>query len=346
MLHYVHQLENGRLEKIVGLFVIYALGLLIVVLLVIGGYKKFFGHYQLKTVLESGYGLRPGIPVNVIGIKAGEVDTVHINENSGVDVVISLNNKYKEMIRKDSLARVVSLDLMGNTALEISVGSPTESFLTDGESLKGMSRSYAESLSGDGLPVFAKADKIMDNVLQVTKGLTGPIKRMDNILKKFDEISEKENLYLKLSNLAGDLRRLVARLDNTAVNVQAASKNFSKITENGGASMVEIRKGAEMLPEMMSDWKGLMGSIKMSAGEMHSVILESGDQITSVRDILGDFKRASKDLPNMVVSTQENIDEITRVIEGAEKNWIVRGFIERKNTNGAITIDARDHHYE
>ena len=100
------------------------------------------------------------------------------------------------------------------------------------------------------------------------------------------------------------------------------------------------------MPILLSDGQELIANIKSSSNEFNKLIRDSNKQITRVSYILKDFKTATTDLPELIKGSQKNLDEITRIIEGAEKNWIVKGFLERKKKEAALIVDVRDGHYD
>ena len=360
MLHYVHKLEEAGIERMVGLFVLYAAGLLAAALLLGSGQESFLSHYHLKAELPHGYGLKAGTSVHIIGMEVGKVDSIRFNDQNKVEIDMALRKKYREKIREDSIIRVVSLDLMGNTALEISIGSPEKPVMAEGGVIRGPDPSAPHGLPGDKLPFLAKADVAVDQIIGAVQGLNAPMEKLDAVLGQLEGLVrtinagegslgafvKDDSLSQKLTGLLDHGQRLTSSLDGATGNIQAASQSFLSLMNRGEHSMTDIQKSAERLPEIAQDWKELMAEVRVSVEKMRSVMEEGGRQTALVKDILKDFKQASENLPRMVESTRENIDEITRIIEGAEKNWVVKGFLERENTAPPIVLEARENRYE
>ena len=360
MLHYIHKLRNSNLEKIIGLFVFMSLGILVIVFLLIGTRHNIFGgRYLVHTVFDQGYGLKAGAPVNIAGVEVGNVESVHFNDQNKIDVTASIQKKYKSKIRQNSIATGMRSGLVGNVSLSISIGSLSEPVVEDGGYIRGVSLPETDGALGGLSPILARANEAINNIVYLTDKVNSPLTKVDRILQRLDEVSKEikdgkgnigallnnDNLYSNLTKMASTTERLLISLEKSADHFLMASKEFPKMIAQAEASMIEINKSAEKLPFILSDGQVAVRNIKDSSGELNKLIIDSSEQIGSIKEILEDFKSASVELPNVMRATQENVDEFTRIIEGAEKNWVVKGFLERKKKNDPITISVRDSRY-
>src|SRR5262249_16848468 len=79
----------------------------------------FWQRYNLKTRFSNVAGLKPGSPVRVAGVEVGSVDATElIGEN--VDVTFQVNKEYMDRITTASTARLGSVSLLGESAVDIS----------------------------------------------------------------------------------------------------------------------------------------------------------------------------------------------------------------------------------
>ncbi len=361
MLHYVHKLRKRNLEKVIGLFVLSALGILTLVFLLIGAQQDIFSkRYNIHTAFNEGYGLQKGSPVNLAGVEAGNIVSLQFNKQNMVDVTLGIQKKYKTKIKTDSVARVVSHGLMGNMGLSISIGSLSKPVVEEGGSIQGLSLSKTNGMLASINPIFAKAGEALSNVIYLTNRLNYPLSKIDQILEKLNEASEgilegkgiigtllnDKKLFSNIAEMVGSSKRLLRSLDNAARDIQTASKRFPELIDKADTSMVELHKSAERLPYLLADGQELISNVKSSTNELNKLIKDGSGQMGNIKEILKDFKMASTNLPDIIRTTQENIDEITRIIEGSEKNWVIKGFIERKKKDKPINADMRDGHYK
>src|SRR5215469_8166836 len=93
----------------VGIMVTAALIILILAIFFISGQIGFVTRkYTLRAYFPSAEGLRPGSQVELAGIPAGSIKDIRLSEdrdpNRSVEVVLSVQSKFRSEIRADSVA--------------------------------------------------------------------------------------------------------------------------------------------------------------------------------------------------------------------------------------------------
>ncbi len=88
------------------------------IFLVTGGRGFFWQQYHLKARFDNVAGLKPGSPVRLAGVEVGSVDSVMLN-GSQVDVLMSVNNRYRPDITSSSVATLGSVSLLGESAVDV-----------------------------------------------------------------------------------------------------------------------------------------------------------------------------------------------------------------------------------
>tara|TARA_B100000315_G_scaffold186697_1_gene176154 strand:- start:7804 stop:8916 length:1113 start_codon:yes stop_codon:yes gene_type:complete len=361
MLHYVHKLGTRSLARIIGLFVFSAMGVLIIVILNIDNQQNFFNkRYKIHIALNRGFGLIEGSPVDIAGLEVGNIESIRFNAQNKIDVTAEIQKKYKEKIRTDSVATVVSQGLMGNAGLSITLGSLSVPILEDGGYISGTGISKTDGIIGGINPILMKANKAIDNIINLTDILDKPLVRIEHILQNLDEVSEEikmgkgnigallkdKGLYSNLTNVVRSSQKLLISMEKAVNNIELASQQFPKIINNAELSMTKINKSTEKVQYLLSDGQEVISNVKNSSNDFNKLIRDSNEQIMRISEILEDFKNTSSELPDLIRVSQENIDEITRIVVGAEKNWIIKGFLERKKKEEPIIVDMRDGHYK
>ena len=114
-------------ELKIGVLTITALVIGAVLIFSLTGTRGFFWErYNLKTRLGNVAGLAPGSPVRVAGVQVGSVKEVQF-AGEQVDVVFDMRNDLRDRITTASIARLGSVSLLGESAIDISPstgGSP------------------------------------------------------------------------------------------------------------------------------------------------------------------------------------------------------------------------------
>ena len=94
-MHYSHQLAPNRIAQIVGAFVLVPLLVLVFAGIFMAKAEHLFDRkYLLTSSLSKSYGLEPGAPVVVSGIRIGRVEQVDLNERGTVNLVLQLLVRY------------------------------------------------------------------------------------------------------------------------------------------------------------------------------------------------------------------------------------------------------------
>ncbi len=126
---------RSGVKVMVGLFVFVGLVLFAASLFLLGERGWYFrAQHRLQAFFTSVAGLQEGASVRVAGVAVGRVSRIQLPRppEQRVLVELQLAGDAIENVRRDSVARVETLGVMGDKFVEISVGSPQEPRLPDG----------------------------------------------------------------------------------------------------------------------------------------------------------------------------------------------------------------------
>ncbi|MDE1175985.1 MAG: MlaD family protein [Edaphobacter sp.] len=209
------------------------------------------------TYFENSAGLKPGAPVNLQGVTVGTVKTVTVinmpdRKLTPVQVVMKLNEKYAEELKKDSKASLTTIGVLGDTVVDINsqfaVGPP----LRDGDELKTLetpsitdvvkaSQGTIESLN----VILAKMNTIVDN-MQSGKGSIGQLINNPDLYNKLNgTVDQLHTLTVNLNKGKGSIGKLVsddtlyirlndtiAKLDNIATDLDKGNGSAGKLLKD------------------------------------------------------------------------------------------------------------------
>jgi len=197
----------------VGVLIIVALLILAVAIIKLGQAGNLFGkRYRLVAFVANASGLRVGGPVMVAGQLAGSVKDVQFlppdnDTTRNLKVVVEVDRKLQEQVRKDSRAKIKTQGLLGDKVFDISVGTPRFPALRDGDTIL-----IAPSTDYDA--VVAQASDAINQVVGLTQDLkkvTAGISRGEGTLGQL--ITNRE-LYDNLNTSLARTSALMARLEN------------------------------------------------------------------------------------------------------------------------------------
>ncbi|MBV5349751.1 MCE family protein, partial [bacterium] len=125
-----------HLERKIGLFSLLALAGVALVVLLVGAQKDLFTpKYLLHMTVDRGTGFNKGMPVKLSGFRIGRITDMALNEQAMVEITIEIAKKYSKWIRNDSTVKLVKEGLVGDSIVEISVGSLDKPELKAGDAI-------------------------------------------------------------------------------------------------------------------------------------------------------------------------------------------------------------------
>ena len=157
-----------------GFFVLVTLVLLLVLTFVVGGYFKK-GANEWKVQFGYLSGLSDSAPVYYAGREVGKVDSIQIVPGSARPVLVTIKVSKDAFVRKDSVAYIDTLGMMGEKFIEISVGSQDSPALETGKVIEGK----------DPIPMHVlirKMNLLADEVAQMTDSLNPLLKTTNELV--------------------------------------------------------------------------------------------------------------------------------------------------------------------
>jgi phospholipid/cholesterol/gamma-HCH transport system substrate-binding protein len=223
----------------------------------------------ITTYFENSAGLKPGAAVNLQGVTIGTVKTVTVVANperklTPVRVVMKLNEKYTDELKKDSKASLTTIGVLGDTVVDINsqfaVGPP----LQDGDELKTLetpsltdvvkaSQGTIESLN----VILAKMNTIVDN-LQSGKGSIGQLINNPDLYNKLNgTVDELHKLTINLNQGKGTIGKLVNddTLYNRLSDTTAKLANIADDLDKGKGSAGKLLKDPALYDNLNSTLK-------------------------------------------------------------------------------------------
>jgi phospholipid/cholesterol/gamma-HCH transport system substrate-binding protein len=256
----------------VGVIVLVATVILVTLLFLMtssAGLGIFSHKLTIYTYFENSAGLKPGAAVNLQGVTIGTVKTVTVvsapdRKLTPVRVVMKLNDKFADDLKKDSKASLTTIGVLGDTVVDINsqfaVGPP----LRDGDELKTLetpsltdvvkaSQGTIESLN----VILAKMNTIVDN-LQSGKGSIGQLISNPDLYNKVNAtVDELHKLTVNLNNGKGSIGKLVSddqlynRLNDTAGKLQ----NIADELDSGKGTAGKLLKDPSLFDNLNSTLK-------------------------------------------------------------------------------------------
>jgi methyl-accepting chemotaxis protein len=117
------------------------------------------------------------------------------------------------------------------------------------------------------------------------------------------------------------LDQLIERLDRIVAGVEQGKGTAGKLLTD---------------PALADDLKTILDKGNVSMDQLQTILKDvqvAGTHLSAVSEALA---TEAKDLPGLVLQTQQTLHELERLTEGIEKHWLIRKYIEQRQPNTRI----------
>jgi ABC-type transporter Mla subunit MlaD len=302
-----------RMEKLVGLFVAVALGLML------AGFAYYLYHTAERkgwftpkcpyyTFVQSADGLRVGDPVMLMGFAVGEITVIDAqppNSENNVFVAFEVKKPYYGYIWSDSKAKIAGGSFLGGRQLEVTkgrTGSPT---------------AYEES--GRVVEVLVNDQKLpLDRnplgVPLVPEESPGLAARADQLVAEIEQ--SLPSITEKLDATLGNVQRLSANLDDTVARTRPVVANLDAITmhlRNPHGSLGEWM----LTPELHAKLNGTLDKIDSNLSALRGTLHNLDETTTTLRT------RLDED-PNILGEISGLLHDTDDLVQGLKRHWLLR----------------------
>ncbi len=270
---------NNRRTVILGIFILLGLAIFVAGILTLGGQKKTFEKkLPIIAVFKDVGGLQVGNNIWYLGVKVGTIKKMTFTDKSEVEVVMNIDIKSREHIKKDSKAKIGSEGFIGNKLVVIYGGSLQSPPVVENDVLQ----------VENGL----NTDEIMATFQQNNKNLVDVTGDFKLISKR---LAEGQGTIGKL--LTDDA--LVNNLQAAVINFKKASLNAQKLTADLSGYTARLQSKGSLTNELVSDTV-IFGRLKAAVVELHQA------------------SKTANDIANKMKGASNNIQEVTNNLNGTK----------------------------
>ena len=240
-------------------FMLGAIAVMLLVLAMIAAKQDYFSRSTaIYFFTPNAQGLSKGMAVKFIGFKVGSVQEINMEPNATVRVKVSLDDEYVHLIGQDAKARLVKEALVGESVVEIIPGSQQVKQVTQNSVLefeRGQDAStVVENLAAQLQPILSDIHQITSSgdIQQTLKNLnqaSGAFRQTVNEYTQLGAGANKamERINSSMETLDKAIPKLVDKADATLDNVQAATADIKKITNDSAGEIPSLVRNAMRL---------------------------------------------------------------------------------------------------
>jgi phospholipid/cholesterol/gamma-HCH transport system substrate-binding protein len=316
-----------------GIFLAVCIGVLMFAVLMIGGERGMFRpRTRLYIKIADINGLVVGANARVAGLDVGTVTKITFPEDLSERealIEIAVEDKYMPRLRSDSVAVMDSKGLLGDRIVNITIGSPEQPQLKEGDYLK-----TKESFSMDQLT------KRFDEVVEHVNGAT---KQAEILLTNLITEDGKSNFARSLASLANVMEQ-VEKGDGVAHRLIYNAEDG----RNMSAMLADLRSTASHANKAMTSVDRIMGEIEHGDGSAHAMIYgqdgkalvaELKSTAAELTAVMHDIRTGDGALHALVYG-QQGGDMVTELSQFAQKlNHIATEIEHGRGTLGGLVMD-------
>ncbi len=270
-----------------GILVVIAIALFIYGFNFLKGKDIFSSRRIFYAIYPEVAGLVESNPVEMNGLKVGRVKDIALFDTSGkIIVTISITDK-KLNIPKNSVAKIISSDLLGAKAIQI-IKSSEKTFAKENDTLVGVvEASLQESVNATIKPLKDKAEKLIgaiDSIITTVQTVMDKNAR-ENLNKSFDNIKhaletfDKTSMRLdtmiaseryKISSIFSKVESISTNIANNNENISNAIKNFSAVSDT--LAKANLSKTLANANSALNQFSGVMEKINKGEGSVGMLV--------------------------------------------------------------------------
>jgi len=313
-----------NLERKVGIFVMTAmLGVVGVVIFIAVESDMLTSTYSVRLIAPKGTGFSLGMPIKLSGFRIGRVKSITLNDSAAVDVVLSIDSKYKKWIRKDSVARLIKEGMIGDFIIEVTSGTSQELIPENGVITLGSSMAFediANELAAKVTPVLMDIRDIISYVNRED----GDVKQGIRNLRKLSGNLEQSRQYADLLLVSGKdtVEGAGKKLDSILALAGTRLEQVEPVLSKADRSMDTVEKNLTPLLE------------KLDASLVNIEQLSRGVKNTS--------DEALPQIPRLINKAEVVIDQSEDLLEGMKWIWPLSGVMAPSEHNPLIRRDSNE----
>ncbi|WP_025761285.1 MlaD family protein [Dyadobacter tibetensis] len=308
----------------VGLFVVLGTLIFVAGVLTIGNMKKLFGStITVKTIFDDVNGLKSGNNIWYSGVKIGTVKSIRFMNGSQVEVLLNIEDKSKEFIRKNAKAKVSTDGLIGNKIIVIYGGTTKVAPIEDGDEI------HVEKVES--------TEEMISVLSENNKNLLGITSAFKTISKNILEGKGTAGLLLNDERLYNDLDKTLQTLNKAAHNAQNLTASLSAFTgqlnKKGGLAndlvtdtlvMKDVRMAVSNLNETVSGANVMIENLKATSENLKN------NKTSPVGVLLNDDQTALN-IKRTMENLESSTDKLDENMTALRSNFLFRRYFRKKD---------------
>ncbi len=256
------------------------------------GQNIFSKNNHYRVIYHDIKGLTESSPVMVNGFQVGQVEKIKLLPNKDNNLMLNLAVSKKFKIPHESIAEIISSDIMGSKAIEL-VLSDSNKYHQNGDTLKSaIEPDLKDQISTEIAPLKARTENILSS--------------MDSLMAQVFDKNSREDISQSFSNLEKTTQSL-------SKMVEEERKRLKKIFANLESISTNLEKSNKQIANTVNNISSVTDSIAQS--NLKSTINNTNNAIGQLNGILEKINSGEGSMGMLV-----NNDTLYQNLESSTKN--------------------------
>jgi len=262
---------------------------LAMVILIGKGNNLFEFKDSYYTVFNESYGLSSGQAVKYKGMKVGKIRKVDLTESDQFKLTIKILQKYRRLVRRDSVLKVSS-SLLGSSSLVLMPPLTTNSLhLRPGSMIFSsdmkMGREILDEIEANSLKkedLMYKVNRILDGVVEMTPQLTATARNVRHITADIRDLTHAmKSPNNSIGSLIFDRKKLYGRIDHIMESIDLSLSNVQILSSKLTDTPDSVKQMIVLLNDNLIELKSVLRGVKKLIGggsKNVQMTIKSGDR--------------------------------------------------------------------
>jgi len=292
-------------SELAGVFILVALGLIVVGILLIGRAQQWFEPtytYRVTFPEEGTFGVQKGAVVQLLGTPIGYVERIEVDEEGAMHALLRVRGQFVRFIREDSVVVAKrQFGIAGDTFLEITPGQGAP--LTEEEPV---------------LPI-RKDTEITELLQSIARQIEASLVPL---------LKEVELTLAEYRGLAADLRSRDGELQRAL----AATRSILETIERGEGSVGRLLRdptAAREVEGILTHVRELTGRLEESRAKLDAILENLRRASETLPATVETVHHEIRDTPGLVLQAQATLREAETLLAGLQRHWLLRAYMHR-----------------
>jgi phospholipid/cholesterol/gamma-HCH transport system substrate-binding protein len=309
----------NRRAILVGFFVILGIIFFIGGILMVGNlHETFKNKMEVVALFDDVNGLQKGNNIWFSGVKIGTVSNLHFFGKSQVQVLMKIETKAQQYIRRDAMVKISSDGIIGNKILIIYGGTSTSPEIQEGDTL-GVEKTFStedmiNTLQENNKNVLAITNdfKVISKSLVAGEGTIGKLLKEDDVYANINAATAS----LKLASVKAD--QLVGSLNTFTSGLNKKGTLANELTTDT-IVFKSVKASVRQLQQMADTASAFIANLKQAGTNPNSPIgVLLRDEASGTR------------LKEMIKNLESSSQKLDEDLKAAQSSFLLKGYFKKK----------------